>query len=725
MNKIPPDSLAGKYLRDRGINLGFAVEHGIESYHYLNDLSVFEELFFERLGWKNDEDFQSGSGDKGVDLGKRNPGLEYANRKRRQITEVKEAIWFPVQNREEETTWSVRVLPDGCMYNDEGKEIRYLFPNECRRPVWIPPETLEQAKNPGAPVVPVEGYFKGLALLQAGALPIAFGGTWISEPQGNGESEKCTLCAELAKFSWTGRTVYPAFDSDQYVNDQVRQAVIRAWILFSVAGVEVRVLDWSASGKKGIDDYLASQAGTDTKKQAEVLARLMDEAKPFIETLRPGAGKDGNLVARELANCRMSGVDREMFAKVAAKRLGISKETLLPKRKPAEEAQKSLFSLVEPWEEEVDGKELLEALIKLILKHVYITRERALTVALWIFWSYLVHEEFVEVSPYLGITAADMRSGKSRLLRLVAKLVPRSYEAGRITEASFYRLIAAHKPTLLLDELHRLLLKYPNLYDLFFLGYEREKLVTLYDQDAKQNVHYDCWGAKAFAYVGRLHEHLRDRTIEVYLDQKPKNAKRARLRETPKSTWEEFARKITRWMRDHVEEISQIKVEGLDVANDRATDNWEWLLAIAEVIDPARKTKEGEPVPYSIQAREAALAEEGEERDEDNEGKQVLKVLCGAFKEGCAMRGQDFENPKTDLTLALKDLCSALRKTEIAPWNDGSTTVDSTWLSKVLRRYRIKSQRMRPTPKKGGFSENPCACCRLKQLRKAFHSIDL
>src|SRR5262249_29151747 len=155
------------------------------------------------------------------------------------------------------------------------------------------------------------------------------------------------------------------------------------------------------------------------------------------------------LVAKELRAVKMERAEHTHFCKEFAYRFKVKVGDFgrYPQNRDDNEEteQKGLFSFVKPWEEEVDGKELLEEIIGLILKHIYITPERALAVALWILWTYFVHEDFVEKSPFLGVTGADKRVGKSRLIDLIEKLVRKKYPVGRLSEAALYRLIEQHK----------------------------------------------------------------------------------------------------------------------------------------------------------------------------------------------------------------------------------------------------------------------------------------
>ena len=110
----------------------------------------------------------------------------------------------------------------------------------------------------------------------------------------------------------------------------------------------------------------------------------------------------------------------------------------------------------------MDGAGLLSSLSKLITSYVYIPRELADALSLWIVHSYL-HDR-LEVSTFLNLTSATKRCGKSLLLEVLSELVYRPLPvAGNITPAALFRTIQKFEPTLLLDEIDTYLANDPEL----------------------------------------------------------------------------------------------------------------------------------------------------------------------------------------------------------------------------------------------------------------------
>jgi hypothetical protein len=424
----------------------------------------------------------------------------------------------------------------------------------------------------------------------------------------------------------------------------------------------------------------------------------------------------------------MGPADRSAFAKSVARKLGVAVATLLPNQEEQQKAEqpRSVTPSLIPWDHKVDGKELLKELEALVCKHIYISPDYALAAVLWCIWTYLVSENFVTKAPHLGITGASWRVGKTRLLDLLELLVWKAFGVGRLSEAALYRLIAQEAPTLLMDEFHKLLLKYPNLLDLMLTAYDRGKKVVLFNSETHAIDQFSCWSAKAITFLGSLDPQLRDRIIEIFLERKPKGEKRAKLRETPVEVFEILRRKILRWVTDNLDKIKAFKTVDLDVGNDRATDNWEFLLAIANAIG-----KECFDRAFRI-----AVKHESEGYDDDTVGPSVLKGLRDIFKDKCDDLGRNFDDPKIDLVLPLTYLCDELNKDELAPWADhvtpsGAKGITPHKLSKVLGKsgYRVgKPNRERTEqsldPTVAQYQKSAVRSYSLSQLRPHFRNIE-
>ena len=215
---------------------------------------------------------------------------------------VKEILWFPVSiSHGERVHWLARPLP---IY----KKMKFVAPVGSDGMPWVPQKTREVAKDIDKPIVISEGPVKGLALVQAGAYSISLQGVWGStapkkkaKPQKPPEedvdadvdcdadvdweeADKLKLHPELAHFDWDYRQVLLCFDADRLKNRNVRQAEIRLFCLLHSLGAEVYQLStWPLEQGKGVDDYIATKAGTTWRNSARFLPGSWSRQRPFTK----------------------------------------------------------------------------------------------------------------------------------------------------------------------------------------------------------------------------------------------------------------------------------------------------------------------------------------------------------------------------------------------------------------------------------------------------------
>jgi len=91
-----------------------------------------------------------------------------------------------------------------------------------------------------------------------------------------------------------------------------------------------------------------------------------------------------------------------------------------------------------------------DALAVFTRRFVFMSEPQARVVVLWIAHTYVIAA--VDATPYLSITSPEKRSGKTRLLEVLATVAPKPWLTGRVTAAVLVRKIDGERPTLLLDE---------------------------------------------------------------------------------------------------------------------------------------------------------------------------------------------------------------------------------------------------------------------------------
>src|SRR5262249_1131899 len=88
--------------------------------------------------------------------------------------------------------------------------------------------------------------------------------------------------------------------------------------------------------------------------------------------------------------------------------------------------------------------------------HVVCSDDAALTIALWIVFSW-VHDEIAVYSPILLITSAESESGKSTTMGVISFLMPRCISSVEISEAALYRAIERWHPSFAIAALDNVL----------------------------------------------------------------------------------------------------------------------------------------------------------------------------------------------------------------------------------------------------------------------------
>jgi hypothetical protein len=326
-----------------------------------------------------------------------------------------------------------------------------------------------------------------------------------------------------------------------------------------------------------------------------------------------------------------------------------------------------------------EGAALLGDLVAFLRRFVVMSDAQAAAVALWVVHTHAI--EASDVTPYLAIGSAEKRSGKSRLLELLALLVARPLATANISDAALFRAIAEHSPTLLFDEVDAIFgakaREREDLRGLLNAGYRRGNFVYRMG-GPKMSVleSFEVYCAKALAGIGGLPDTIADRSIAITLKRRApgEHVERYRRRET-ESEAAELRDRIAFWTGQNLAALIDARPSLPVELDDRAQDGWEPLFAIADLAG----------AEWPEYARSAALAlSAGEERDEDSTGVRLLADTRGVFHG----RGVD--------RLSANDLCAALASDEEAPWVSWrGAAITPRGLAGLLRPYGIRSRTIR------------------------------
>lgn len=277
--------------------------------------------------------------------------------------------------------------------------------------------------------------------------------------------------------------------------------------------------------------------------------------------------------------------DRER--KEIAKTLNVRPGTLDKMVKAARKEEKTdtglIFDDLEPWPDSVNGADLLDEVAATVRRFIVCQPETAHAAALWASMTWFM--DVVQVAPLVVITAPEKRCGKSQLLFLLGRLVYRPLTASNISTAALFRTIDAWRPTMLVDEADSFMKENEDMRGLLNSGHTREgAYIIRVVGDNHEPTRFNTWGAKALAGIGRIADTLMDRAVVLELRRKLPNEKVERLRYAEQDLFETLAEKLCRFAEDHREAVRKARPDLPSKLNDRAQDNWEPLLAIADVV---------------------------------------------------------------------------------------------------------------------------------------------
>ncbi len=323
---------------------------------------------------------------------------------------------------------------------------------------------------------------------------------------------------------------------------------------------------------------------------------------------------------------------------------------------------------------------LLADVLTYIRHYVVLSDAQADAITLWVAHTHAF--DAVESTPYLSITSAEKRSGKTLLLEVLELIVSRPWLTGRVSAAALYRRVDKERPTLLLDESDSAFKSgeeyAESLRGVLNTGYRRSGSTTVCVQQGANTgyVIFSTFAPKAIAGIGRLPDTVEDRSISIVLRRKAPGETAARFKY--RKVREEAAslkQGLEAWA-SHSESLVEAEPDLPEALDDRARDGWEVLLAIADLA--------GDGWPQ--RGRIAALAlSVGDGREDESEGVLLLSHIRDIF----AQRGDPDK-------ITSADLIRALVRLEEAPWGDlKGRSLDARGLAKRLRPFIIKPRSIR------------------------------
>ena len=326
------------------------------------------------------------------------------------------------------------------------------------------------------------------------------------------------------------------------------------------------------------------------------------------------------------------------------------------------------------WSEAVNAAVLLNEVSTAIRQYVIVTAEQADAIALYVVHAH-AHDAH-DFSPVLNLKSAQKRSGKSRLMQVLDRMVPRALLVSNIKPAALLRIIELKQPTLLFDEVDAAMKQDRELNEAY-----RGIINSAFSRAGARFImnvplpgggyeprQFSTWAPLVLSGIGDLPDTVRDRSIEIDMVRKRRDEQVRRLRRNDGSELNVLAQMTARWVRDNFARLQVAEPNMPQSLNDRAADAWEPLFAVAELA--------GDDWPARVQ--KAALSLSGEQNKEDNN--LVTQLLA------------DIREVFTDEQIKSQVLIEKLAAMEGHPWSEfgrNAKPINQNQLARLLKPYKI------------------------------------
>ena len=332
------------------------------------------------------------------------------------------------------------------------------------------------------------------------------------------------------------------------------------------------------------------------------------------------------------------------------------------------------FEEVELWGESVDGAALLGNLVETVERFCILPEYAAPLMASWIVHAWA--HDAADISPVLAFTSPEKRCGKSTAMAVVHALTPRAEIAANLSSAVMFRLIAKHKPTLLIDEADTFLEAREEMRGMINGGHNKQlAFVWRCEGDDFEPKKFVVWSPKAVAMIGDLPDTLEDRALVIQLKRKESGEAVERMRASRVGELLPLRRMLARWVADNEISLANADPDVPEQLNDRAQDNARCLCAIADVA--------GGNWPETIRTALIGMAamRAGEERK--SKGVMLLTDIGDILE---LWKGGRIKST---------DLVAELVSIEDGPWEvwRGGEPITSRMVASLLKPYGVRPER--------------------------------
>jgi putative DNA primase/helicase len=338
---------------------------------------------------------------------------------------------------------------------------------------------------------------------------------------------------------------------------------------------------------------------------------------------------------------------------------------------------------VEPWPEPVDGDALIRDIIRKLQKHVALSFENALVIALWIMLAW-VHDEVAIHSPILTISSAEPDSGKSTTLAIISFLVPRAISTVDISRGALYRAIDRWQPSFVIDEFDTVLADKGNndkaeLRSVINSGHTRGQGVLRCVTDDHTPEVFPTFAPKALGMVGRkMPATTLSRCVVAELRRAKTDEQDKKFEHKDDSELADLRSRLRRWSMDSVDALRDAKPSMPNGFENRRADNWRLQFKIADLCSGVED--------WGDKARAAAVKIES-----NSDSRTTTAQLLAAIK-------AVFDNIGDD-AIGSQELCDALvadPSSEWAEWGKSRKPITQHQLARMLKTHSIHPDQVRP-----------------------------
>lgn len=586
--------------------------------------------------------------------------------------------------------------------------------------VYIPPRFAQSGK--GSRLILVEGEFKSLALAEAGYAALGLCGiTGAAHTITGADGERGhVLHDELVDLLQMHQPAHVVFlgDADVVLNAQfaVEAAKLRRLLFASkqfrfIEKFTVAMLP--LDGAKGVDDLRAEKAdafadcfeailtngyGVPAKASStEIFVASLKRESDAVKRLVTQQDHEGSRARIRLLESaaqlwRQTGAPLELRP-LLADVLGVRKSEVVglvrdaankqqshepAKAEAKDTAQGRALNLpdVELWQGVVNGVDVLNEIAKTFPRYVVLFDAVADACTLWAAHAHCV--DCFQCSPRLNITSPDKRCGKTTLRDVLALFVPRPLATENLSVAVLFRVIEAHKPTVLADECDAWLRDNEEIRGMLNAGHRRGGQALRCEGDSNEVRAFNVYAPTVLCGIGSLPGTLHDRSIVIQLERAKPSELRERFDSRRTQREQELCRKLARWCYDNRARLESCDPALPSGAFNRIADNWRPLFAVAEVA--------GGEWP---QRAANAFAKLTSQEDADAQGIRMMLLadIQQAFNEAHAER------------IFSKQLVDSLCLMSDRPWPEANgkqgKPISETWLARQLHFFHVNPKTLR------------------------------